>query len=179
MATLRELMETTTALEKATMALYACYARVFSADSKLHEFWHSMARDEAGHVGALTLVSTMLEVQGLLDEQSPLPLDDAAISRLRVMLERERAAAQPGLTIQRALAAALEVEESEIEDQVGALLKAVHQNDEYERYQRLLIHDMSDLSYMIESYCEDPALLARCDALVERHAQALHGADRH
>lgn len=167
-------MEATIALERETMALYAGYARCFAGDPKLREFWNSMARDEAGHVGALALVSTMLEVEGLLEAQSPLPMDEPSIAQLLELLARERKAITAGMNIEHALAVALEVEESEIEDQVGALLKAVHQDDEYERYQRLLIHDMSDLSYMIECYCQDPALLARCDELVERHAQALH-----
>jgi hypothetical protein len=68
---------------------------------------------------------------------------------------------------------ALEVEESEIEDRVGELLKAIKQEQEYERYQRLLVHDLGDLSYMIERYCQDQSLLSRCDELVERHAEAL------
>ena len=34
-------------------------------------------------------------------------------------------------------------------------------------------HDLGDLSYMIECYCQDTSLLTRCDALVERHAAAL------
>lgn len=174
MPTLGEVMEATIALERETMALYAGYARAFAHDPKLREFWNSMARDEAGHVGALSLVSTMLEVEGLLGAQSPLPMDEPSIAHLRDLLARERKATGPQVAIDHALAIALEVEESEIEDQVGALLKSVHQDDEYERYQRLLIHDMSDLSYMIERYCQDPALLARCDELVERHAQALH-----
>jgi hypothetical protein len=174
MVTLRELMEITIALEKDTMALYASYAKVFSAIPDLSEFWRSMARDEAGHVGALALVSTLMEVEGLLDETSPISLDDTTIAHLREVLSRERTLAQPGLAIEHALAIALEVEESETEDQVGLLLKAVHQDDEYQRYQRMLVHDMSDLSYMIERYCQNPDLLARCDALVERHAEALH-----
>jgi len=45
--------------------------------------------------------------------------------------------------------------------------------DEYERCLRLLIHDLGELSYMIERHSQDPALLSRCDALVNRHAETL------
>ena len=45
---------------------------------------------------------------------------------------------------------------------------------------RLLVHDLGELSYMIEQYCQDPALLQRCDELVNHHAETLRhtaGAD--
>ena len=71
------------------------------------------------------------------------------------------------------LAVALEVEETELEDKVGDLLKALQQHDEYERCMRLLVHDLGELSYMIEQYCQDPALLQRCDELVNHHAETL------
>ncbi len=173
MPSLREVMEATMALERETMALYARYAKVFERDPKFQEFWYSMARDEANHVGALTLVSTVLECEGLLEQASPFSLEDETVRRLRAMLRQAAADAGPALSMEKALAVALEIEESEIEDRVGELLKAVKQEREYERYQRLLVHDLGDLSYMIECYCQDSSLLARCDALVERHAEAL------
>jgi rubrerythrin len=173
MPSLREVMEATMLLEKETMALYARYAKVFEGEPKFREFWYSMARDEANHVGALTLVSTVLECEGLLDKPSPFALEDETVRRLRALLSRETGHAEPGVTIEQALAVALEVEESEIEDRVGELLKAIKQEREYERYQRLLVHDLGDLSYMIECYCQDQSLLSRCDELVERHAEAL------
>jgi hypothetical protein len=174
MASLREVMEATMVLEKETMALYARYAKVFEAEPKFREFWYSMARDEANHVGALTLVSTVLECEGLLEQPSPFAIEDETVRRLRAVLQSGMAeAAGAGLTIEHALAVALEVEESEIEDRVGELLKAIKQEQEYERYQRLLVHDLGDLSYMIECYCQDQSLLSRCDELVERHAAAL------
>jgi hypothetical protein len=58
------------------------------------------------------------------------------------------------------------------EDLVNALLAAVQDEREQRRYQRLLAHDLGDLSYMIEHYCQDPVLLQRCDTLVNRHAEA-------
>jgi rubrerythrin len=173
MPSLREVMEATMALEKETMGLYARYAKVFEGEPKFRDFWYSMARDEANHVGALTLVSTVLECEGLLEQASPFALEDETVRRLRALLRQAADNAKPALTIEKALAVALEIEESEIEDRVGELLKAIKQEREYERYQRLLVHDLGDLSYMIECYCQDTSLLTRCDALVERHAEAL------
>jgi hypothetical protein len=170
---LREVMEATMVLEKETMALYTRYAKVFETEPKFREFWFSMARDEANHVGALTLVSTVLDCEGVLDQPSPFAMEDETVRHLRALLERSRLNAGRGLTMEQALGVALEVEESEIEDRVGELLKATKQEREYERYQRLLVHDLGDLSYMIECHCQDPSLLSRCDALVERHAEAL------
>jgi hypothetical protein len=173
MPSLREVMEATMVLEKETMALYARYAKVFEAEPKFREFWYSMARDEANHVGALTLVSTVLECEGLLEQPSPFAMEDEMVRRLRAVLQEALANAAPGVTMEQALTVALEVEESEIEDRVGELLKAIKREEEYERYQRLLVHDLGDLSYMIECYCQDQSLLSRCDELVERHAEAL------
>jgi len=173
MASLREMMEATMVLEKETMALYARYAKVFEGEPKFREFWYSMARDEANHVGALTLVSTVLECEGLLEQPSPFTMEDETVRRLRAVLQGALANAAPGVTMEQALTVALEVEESEIEDRVGELLKAIKREEEYERYQRLLVHDLGDLSYMIECYCQDQSLLSRCDELVERHAEAL------
>ena len=170
---MREMMEATMVLEKETMALYARYAKVFEAEPKFREFWYSMARDEANHVGALTLVSTVLECEGLLEQPSPFAMEDEMVRRLRAVLQEALANAAPGVTMEQALTVALEVEESEIEDRVGELLKAIKREEEYERYQRLLVHDLGDLSYMIECYCQDQSLLSRCDELVERHAEAL------
>lgn len=173
MPSLREVMEATMALEKETMALYARFAKVFQAEPKFQEFWYSMARDEANHVGALTLVSTVLECEGVLERDSPFALEDETVRRLRAVLQTGERGAGPDLTMDRALSIALEIEESEIEDRVGELLKEMKQEREYERYQRLLVHDLGDLSYMIECHCQDPSLLTRCDELVERHAEAL------
>lgn len=173
MPSLREVMEATMALEKETMALYARFAKVFEGEPKFRDFWYSMARDEANHVGALTLVSTVLECEGVLEQASPFALEDDTVSRLRALLQQAVAGAGPALTIERALAVALEIEESEIEDRVGELLKAIKQEREYERYQRLLVHDLGDLSYMIEKFASNRALLARVDKLIEQRVGRL------
>ena len=171
--TTRQVLETTIALEKQSMALYARFAKLFDSNPTLHEFWFGMARDEARHVGALDLVSTVLEFEGVLDKLSPLPVQGDLIQRLGALLDRYLREPADAIPIERALAIALEVEETELEDMVGDLLKALQQRDEYERCQRLLVHDLGELSYMIERHCQDPALLQRCDELVNHHAETL------
>ena len=174
MPTTREVLDTTIALEKQSMALYARFARMFSSDAALQEFWFGMARDEARHVGALDLVSTVLEQEGMLDKPCPISLVDTTIVRLRALLEQyHRAAAASTMPLERALEIALEVEETELEDLVSDLLKALQEPDEYERCLRLLVHDLGELSYMIERHSQNQSLLARCDALVNRHAETL------
>ncbi|MDB4873361.1 MAG: hypothetical protein JWL97_4365 [Gemmatimonadales bacterium] len=155
------------------MALYARFAKTFAANPRLHEFWFGMARDEARHVGALDLVTTVLDFEGVLDRPSPVVLEDTTVARLGALLERGAREAEGGLELERALGLALEVEETELEDKVGDLLKALQQHDEYERCMRLLVHDLGELSYMIEQYCQDPAMLQRCDELVNHHAETL------
>ena len=173
MATTREALETTIALEKESMSLYARLAKLFADDRKFQDFWFGMARDEARHVGALDLVWTVLDLEDKLDAPSPISLQDSTILKLRELLARFHREARSGLRIQRALEMALEVEETELEDLVADLLKAVQAPDEYERCLRLLVHDLGELGYMIEHTCQDSALLARCDALMDRHAETL------
>jgi len=124
-------------------------------------------------------VTTVLDFEGMLDRPSPVALEDATIARLSALLERGTREAARGVEIERALALALEVEETELEDKVGDLLKALQQRDEYERCMRLLVHDLGELSYMIEQYCQDAALLQRCDALVNHHAETLRRSAAH
>jgi rubrerythrin len=170
--TTREVLAITIALERRSMALYARFAKIF-ADAALHDFWFGMARDEARHVGALDLVSTVLELEGVLDRPSPVAVDAAAIGHLRELLERYLAEPDGAFALPRALGIAVEIEETELEDLVGDLLKALQERGEYERCQRLLVHDLGELSYMIEQHCQDAALLQRCDALVDHHAATL------
>lgn len=155
------------------MALYARFAKLFHGAPELHEFWFGMARDEARHVGALELVSTVLEFEGVLDQPSPIAVQAEVIARLQTLLADHLKNESDSLSIERALAIALEVEETELEDMVGDLLKALQRRDEYERCQRLLVHDLGELSYMIEQHCQDADLLNRCDELVNHHAETL------
>jgi hypothetical protein len=174
--TTREVLETTITLEKRSMALYARFAKIFNGQPRLHVFWFGMARDEARHVGALGLVSTVLELEGVIDGPSPVPVQVSEMIRLRETIDHYEAEPDAAFAIERALAVAVEIEESELEDLVGDLLKALQERDEYERCQRLLIHDLGELSYMIEQHCHDPALLSRCDELVNHHAETLRHA---
>jgi rubrerythrin len=178
MASTRDVMNVVIGLEKETMRLYVGFSKTFSTDPKLKEFWFRMARDEAGHLGALDLVSTTLEQEGLLDKDSPVSLQNPAIVRLRTQLDKFRSEATTKIPISRALTIALELEETEIEELVADLLKPAQSEREQERYLRLLVHDLGDLSYMIEQHCPDAALLQRCDSLVNRHAAALESSSR-
>ena len=173
MTTTREVLAATIALERQSMALYARFAKVFQDHPDLQEFWFGMARDEARHVGALELVSTVLEFEGKLDDPSPIPMQDEAVAWLGALIQRNLQEPPERLSLERALGIALEVEETELEDMVGDLLKAVQQHGEYERCQRLLVHDLGELSYMIEQHCHNAALLERCDELVNHHAETL------
>src|SRR5271166_347294 len=110
MPTAREVLDITIALEKQSMALYASFAKLFGADLKLHEFWFGMARDEARHVGALGLVATVLELEGVLDDPSPVPVQAAEMSRLREIIERYIAQPDSAFPIERTLAVAVEIE---------------------------------------------------------------------
>jgi hypothetical protein len=174
----RELLETTIELEKRSMALYVRFARIFTSASELRDFWFGMARDEARHVGALALVTTVLESEGLLDRPSEVIIGDDAFVHLRASLDRYQAETDDSISLDRALAIAVEIEETELEDLVGDLLKALQDRNEYQRCQRLLVHDLSELSYMIEQHCRDSGLLHRCDELVNRHAAELNTAGK-
>jgi hypothetical protein len=127
----------------------------------------------------LGLVATVLELEGVIDDPSPVPVQAAEMSRLREIIERYMAQPDASFPIERTLAIAVEIEESELEDLVGDLLQALQERGEYERCQRLLVHDLGELSYMIEQHCQDQSLLTRCDNLVNHHAETLrHAAAR-
>ncbi len=53
------------------------------------------------------------------------------------------------------------------------MMKVVKSPEWRERAIQLLIHDLGDLSYMIERYTPNEMLLARADALVERRVGGL------
>ena len=58
--TIKAVLETAVELEKKTMALYTLFMRAFKTPSDVRRFWFNMARHEAGHCGALTLVESVL-----------------------------------------------------------------------------------------------------------------------
>ena len=63
---------------------------------------------------------------------------------------------------------AVDLEGSELEDVVVDLLQVVPDPAWREQAVKMLIHDIGDLSYMIETHTKDAPLLARADALLER-----------
>src|SRR5712692_10059073 len=104
------------------MALYARFAKIFYDEPSLHEFWFNMARDEARHVGALDLVSTVLELEDVLDKPSPIAMRAEDIERLRVLLARCLSQPADTLVLERALTIALEVEETEPISKFGTVV---------------------------------------------------------
>ena len=75
--------------------------------------------------------------------------------------------------LERAFEMAIDIEASELEDVVVDMLKVVKNPEWRERAIQLLIHDLGDLSYMIERHTPNEKLLARADALIERHVGGL------
>ena len=53
------------------------------------------------------------------------------------------------------------------------LLSALKGERERERAVQILIHDLGDLSYMIEKFSPSRPLLAKCDRLIEQRVQRL------
>jgi hypothetical protein len=131
-----------------------------------------MAQHESRHYGALALVAGLLE--GSQRKLSAVPkLAQAHQLRIRKLLNRAEDEAAQGTTLRRAFEIALDIESSEIEDLVLDLLTALKGEQERERAVQLLIHDLGDLSYMIEKYGGNKALLARADKVVEQHLSRL------
>jgi len=102
-------------------------------------------------------------------------LTPSRVDHLRRLLSRRLAEARRGISVERAFAIALEVEGCEVDDVVLDLLEALKGEAERERAVQVLIHDLGDLSYMIEKHTSDHALLARADALLERQVGRLRG----
>ena len=155
-------------LERRTMELYCRFEVLFPKPEAVRSFWLDMAEHESRHVGALALVS------GLLENDSPRRMPpvpakaEAHVARLDRLLQRAAGEVDRGVSLQRAFEIALEIESSEVEDLVLDLLQLMKGRRERERAARSLIHDLSDLSLMIERYANDPVLLDRADRVVER-----------
>ena len=171
--TMREILRTAVDLEKKTMGLYTQFARAFQNEEELRKFWFSMARHEAGHVGALALVESVLENEPALAEDSKLWFDPSTVVRLRSLLSAYTKEARQGLSVERSFEMAIDVEGSELEDVVMELLRMVREKMLRDQAVQLLIHDLSDLSYMVEKFTHNEALLARADELVERRVDTL------
>ncbi len=164
---LRELIDAAMELERRTMKLYCRFESTFAKPEEVRSFWFDMAQHESRHYGALALVGGLLE--GTPDRNLPaaVSLTPDRIDHLRRLLDGLDHEARAGINLARAFEMAVEIESSEIEDLVLDLLSALKGEAEREKAVQLLIHDLSDLTYMIEKYTTSHALLARADALVE------------
>lgn len=166
--TIPDVLEVALELERKTMALYADFVRLFSADAELRQFWFSMARHEAAHCGALMLVECILRNDPELGGETKVLFDTSTGIRLRSLLAGYRRELRRGVTRERAFEMAVDLESSELEDVVVDLLQVVQDPGWRDQAVKMLIHDLSDMSYMIEKHTKDERLLARADALVER-----------
>ena len=148
------------------MSTYVKLANTFKHNPELHDFWMGMARHEAAHVGALDLLAVMIEQA----ETTPRPPRIAAgAAAAAATIERLHEEADQPMTVARAFDLAVELESSEVEDLVFDLFAMLANPDERDQAEQMLVHDLSALSLMIEKHTDDDALLARADALVERH----------
>jgi rubrerythrin len=178
-AAVRRLIEAAMDLERRSMQLYCAFETQFGKPEELRSFWFDMAQHESRHFGALALVAGLLDSAPERSLGSVLTLPQARIRHLRKLLSKAQDEAAGGVTLERAFEIALEVEDSEIEDVVLDLLRALKGEAERERAVKLLIHDLGDLSYMIEKYTRNRLLLERADHLVERQVGELHQRQAH
>jgi hypothetical protein len=172
-AALRRLIDAAMELERRTMHLYCIFESQFSEPEELRAFWFDMAQHESRHFGALALVAGLLESASKRSLRAATSLTPARVEHLRRLLARLHVEAERGVTIERAFEIALEIESSEIEDVVLDLLQTLKGEAERERAVKLLIHDLGDLSYMIEKHTSNHALLARADELLEQRVGRL------
>lgn len=172
-ALLRKLIEMAMDFERRTMRLYCQFENRFSEPEEVRAFWFDMAQHESRHYGALALVKGLLDSAPTRTLPAPVALERERLLHLRRLLAALEREARAGVTLQRAFEMALEVEGSEVEDLVLDLLSALKGEAERERAVQLLIHDLGDLSYMIEKYTRDRKLLARVDSLIENEVARL------
>lgn len=157
-------IEEASRLESLAMSIYTRLASTFREDADLHRFWMSMARHEAGHVGALALIRVLLEESA---GDLRFEVDDRVASDAAVSIEALHRESLGALSLERAFAIALELESLELEDLVLDLIHALSDSTARAQAEQMLLHDLSDLSLMIEKYCPGDELLARADALIE------------
>jgi rubrerythrin len=171
--TIREVLDTAIELEKKTMALYVAFVQAFPRPDEVRNFWFNMARHEAGHCGALALVESVVESDPKAAAKTRVWFDPRTAARLRALLSAYLREARAGVTLERAFEMTLDVEASELEDVVADMMKVVKDSEWRRRGIQLLIHELGDLSYMIEKYTPNEGMLARADALVERRVGGL------
>ncbi|TMB40399.1 MAG: hypothetical protein E6J55_21380 [Deltaproteobacteria bacterium] len=171
--TIREILDTAIELEKKTMGLYVAFVQAFARPEEVRNFWFGMARHEAGHCGALALVETVIDSDPRAAARTRVWFDPTTVTRLRSLLGAYVREARTGVSLERAFEMAIDLEASELEDVVIDMLSVVKDPEWRRRAIQLLIHDLGDLSYMIERHTRNESLLARADALVEQAAGRL------
>lgn len=170
---LRKLIAVAMELERRTMQLYCLYETRFQHPAEVRRFWFDMAEHESRHFGGLAMVAGLLECTPERTLPAAPALTREHVERLRTLLDKAEAEARTDITLTRAFETALEIECSEIEDLVLDLLTALKGERERERAVQLAIHDLGDLSYMIERFGNDRALLSRVDRLIEQQVHRL------
>jgi rubrerythrin len=171
--TIHEVLRIAMDLEKRTMALYTAFVSQHAAEPELAKFWLTMARHEAGHFGALALVESMIHNDPKLAVGRKVWFDEITVVRLRSLLGAYLREARRPVKVERALEMAIDLESSELEDVVVDLLQVVKDTVWREQATQFLIHDLGDLSYMVEKFTRDPKLLRRADELLDRRVKAL------
>jgi hypothetical protein len=172
-AMLRKLIEAAMDLERRTMQLYCRFETMFPEPAEVRAFWFDMAQHESRHFGALGLVAGLLESAPDRTLPAAPRLTRDHVVRLGKLLSAAEAEARQGVNLTRAFEIALSIEGSEVEDLVLDLITALKGESERERAVRLLIHDLGDLSYMIEKYGGSKTLLARADRVIEQQLSRL------
>jgi len=171
---LRKLIDVAMDLERRTMQLYCRFETIFSKPDEVRNFWFDMAQHESRHFGALALVRGLLESAPRRSLPAAPALKREHVVRFRDLLSTaELEVEEGGMTLTRAFEIALAVEGSEIEDLVLDLLQVLKGESERERAVQSLIHDLGDLSYMIEKYGDNKALLAEADRRIEQQVGRL------
>jgi hypothetical protein len=169
----REVLGTALELERKVMELYVALLQKFPRPEEVRNFWFGMARHEAGHCGALLLVEAIVKTDPARGAAAKVWFDQVVVTRLRALLGAYLQEIRKGISLERALEMAVDLEASELEDLVVDLLGVVRSERWRDRAVQMMIHDMGDLSYMVERYTKDEELLARADALIEQRRGGL------
>ena len=171
--TIHEVLQIAMELERRTMELYTAFVSQHSETPVLHKFWLTMARHEAGHFGALALVESMIQNDPSLEVDAKVWFDEVTVVRLRSLVNAYLREAKEPVSIERALEMAIDVESSELEDVVVDLMHVVKDTRWREQAMQFLVHDIGDLSLMVEKFTSDPKLLERADGLLDRRVSAI------
>jgi hypothetical protein len=169
----REVLGTALDLERKVMELYVALVKAFPRPEEVRNFWFGMARHEAGHCGALLLVEAIVKADPARRAGAKVWFDHAVVTRLRALAGAYMQEIRQGVSLERALEMAVDLEASELEDLVVDLLGVVRSERWRDRAVQMMIHDMGDLSYMVERYTKNEGLLARADALIEQRRGGL------